>query len=371
MANVLSIVPYKIFPANSGGQKAIALFNEYLSKEYNLFCVTVKNNDPSFASYKVFNILADNSFRYINPYYFFLIKKIINQNKITLLIIEHPYFGWMAILLKQFCKVKLIVRSHNIEGQRFKTTGKWWWNILSLYEKYIHSAADFTFCITAEDRNYFHDNYQIPYEKSAVITYGIPWDSLQPVNRAEIKKALLQQYSLPANTKLFLFNGSLNYEPNLNAVKNIIEKINPLFTLNKIEYKIMICGKNLPAEMNNLKEYADKNIIYAGFVDDISIYFKGADAFINPVIYGGGIKTKLVEALGDNLNAVSTLNGAIGVDEEICNGKLLICENDDWQGFSDKMMQAITNNNSIQQEFFNNFYWGKIVIKATKIIEKL
>jgi hypothetical protein len=64
--------------------------------------------------------------------------------------------------------------------------------------------------------------------------------------------------------------------------------------------------------MNELKNYADQNIIYAGFVDDISIYFKGADVFINPVSYGGGIKTKLVEALGYNLNAVSTSNGAIG-----------------------------------------------------------
>ncbi len=139
------------------------------------------------------------------------------------------------------------------------------------------------------------------------------------------------KYNLGDETILYLFNGALDYHPNLEAVKNIIEKINPIFIKDNFNYKIIICGKNLPAEMNGLKQYADANIIYAGFVEDINIYFKGADVFINPVNDGGGIKTKLVEALGYNLNAVSTINGAIGIDENICNGKLLICENDDWQ----------------------------------------
>ena len=41
---VISLVPYKIFPAVTGGQKNIAVFNEYLSKQCSLVCVTVKSN---------------------------------------------------------------------------------------------------------------------------------------------------------------------------------------------------------------------------------------------------------------------------------------------------------------------------------------
>ena len=123
--------------------------------------------------------------------------------------------------------------------------------------------------------------------------------------------------------------------------------------------------------MNELKNYVDENIIYAGFVDDISVYFKGVDVFINPVNDGGGIKTKLVEALGYNLNAVSTFNGAIGVDEEICNGKLFLCENLDWQGFADKMQIATQTNKSISPLFFQHFYWENITAKAAEIIKSL
>ncbi|MGN6533298.1 MAG: glycosyltransferase family 4 protein, partial [Ginsengibacter sp.] len=169
MANVLSIVTYKIFPAKLGGQKGIALFNQYFSKQQNLFCFTIKDNDPSLAPYPVFNLLGNSPSRYINIFYFGLIKKIIRKNNISHIILEHPYYGWMAVLLKYFCKVKVIIHSHNIEAERFRTVGKWWWKILWHYEKWVHQKADFTFCITAQDRNYFYENYKIPYEKSAVI----------------------------------------------------------------------------------------------------------------------------------------------------------------------------------------------------------
>jgi glycosyltransferase involved in cell wall biosynthesis len=372
MANVLSVVSYKIFPAKFGGQKGIANFNEYFTKYHTLYCVTVKDNEPNAAPYTIINKLGNSRFRYINIFYFFLLKRIIRKNNISHVIIEHPYYGWLGLLLKRFCKVKLIIHSHNIEAERFKTTGRWWWKILWQYEKYIHKNADFTFCITENDRQYFTDIYKISPDKTAVITFGISWNAApSSVERSQAKSELLKKYSLTEETVLYLFNGALNYQPNLDAFKNITEKINPIFIKKNIPYKIIICGKNLPAEMNELREYFDQNIIYAGFVDDINIYFKGVDIFINPVTDGGGIKTKLVEALGFDMNVVSTVNGAIGVDANICNGKLLLCKNEDWQNFTEKMMEAIQINPSIGREFFDYFYWDNIAKKAAEIVDNL
>ncbi|MDQ6904344.1 MAG: glycosyltransferase family 4 protein, partial [Bacteroidota bacterium] len=214
--------------------------------------------------------------------------------------------------------------------------------------------------------------YKINAEKTAVITFGISWNAIPSIfERDAAKKTLLNKYSIADDEVLFLFNGAFDYQPNLDAVKNIIDKINPLFIRENVAYKIFICGKNLPAEMDELKKYKDKNIIYTGFVDDISIYFKGTDIFLNPVTDGGGIKTKLVEAIGYNLNAVSTLNGAIGVEEDLCNGKLLLCENIDWQGFSNKMKEAINIGKSTDETFFEKFYWDNIAQKAANIVGQL
>jgi|SRR5690348_4444657 glycosyltransferase involved in cell wall biosynthesis len=372
MSNVLSIVSYKIFPAKFGGQKGIANFNEYFSRHQNLFCITVQANDPKAAPYKVFNKLSNRRLRYINIFYFGMLKKIIKENTISHLIVEHPYYGWLGLLLKKFCGVKLIIHSHNIESERFKTTGRWWWKLMRQYEKYIHHKADFTFCINENDRQYFINKYKIKEEKTAVITFGISWNKppLQD-ERRKAKEELLKKFSLNNDAILFLFNGALHYQPNLEAVKNIAEKINPLFIKKNIAYKIIICGKGLPANMNGLEDYKASNIIYAGFVDDIDLYFKGADVFINPVTDGGGIKTKLVEALGFDLNAVSTANGAIGIDEKICNGKLLVSENADWQSFSDNMLTAANLHPSIGESFYQQFYWDNIATKAAKIIESL
>lgn len=372
MANVLSIVSYKIFPAKFGGQKGIALFNEYLSRHLRLICFTVKDNLSGEAPYRVINNMENAGFRYINFFNFLPVSKIIRQNNISHVIIEHPYFGWLGLLLKWFCNVKLIIHSHNIESERFRATGRWWWKILWSYEKFIHNNADFTFCITEKDRQYFINRYKVPEGKTSVITYGISWDKVPAaVERLAARNRLLQMHNLRIETTLFLFNGALDYPPNLEAVKNIVENINRIFINDRTDYKIIICGKNLPAEMNELKIYKDTNIIYAGFVEDISVYFKGVDIFINPITEGGGIKTKLVEALGSNLNAVSTLDGATGVDENICNGKLLLCPNNDWQCFSEKMKEAILIKQSISSDFFQYFYWDNIAKKAAGIIEKV
>ncbi len=372
MAKVLSIVTYNIFPAKQGGQLAIALFNQYLSEEQELICFTVKSNLPSFAPYPILNEFSESPSRYFNPFYFNRLRKIIKEHQISHVMIEHPYYGWMAFLLKYFCKIKVIVRSHNVESERFKSTGKWWWKILAYYEKWVHQMADFTFCITQEDRNYFHKNYHLPLKQSAVITYGIPFDTIPNEEEKQIaRNFLLNHYQLEHDTVLFFFNGALQYLPNFKAVEIIINEINPRLLLQNLKYKIIICGKGLPTEMNGLKDYADKNIIYAGFVDDISVYYKGADVFLNPVVEGGGIKTKLVEALGNNLNVVSTKNGAFGVDPDVCNQKLIIVENDDWQEFVDKMIDQSSTKSSIGDEYFQHFYWKNIAKKAAAIIDRL
>ena len=167
-----------------------------------------------------------------------------------------------------------------------------------------------------------------------------------------------------------MFNGSLNYKPNTDALDTILTKINPLLLAsNNFKYKIIICGSNLAASYNSLKEYADKNIIYAGFVDDITLLYKGAGMLINPVMDGGGIKTKLVEALGHNMNVVTTTSGAIGVPLSITGEKMKIIADDNWSNFVSEVISSNTTS-VIPEAFFNHFYWGKIAAKAAGILQK-
>lgn len=371
MVKVLSIVPYNVFPAKAGGQKGIALFNAYFAQEVELTCITVKSNLPRFANgYRLLNILPDKPYRYANPLNFLIVKKYIDKYRITHLLLEHPYLGWLGILLKRFTGVKLIVHSHNIEASRWKSLGKWWWKILWKYEYVTHRYADYNFFIHDDDRYFAINNFRLNGSKCTTITYGIEINRPpEPEERSRCRALLQQTHYIAATEKIFLFNGALDYRPNYLAVQIILDKINPLLIKSGLSYKIIICGKGLPDNMHSLQEYADKNIIYTGFVEDISIYFKGADVFLNPVTDGGGIKTKLVEALGYNTKTVSTQNGTIGVLEALTAGQLSIVQDNNWPEFAEQIIYAANRpQQSMPAEFYKIFYWKNIAKKAAEFI---
>jgi glycosyltransferase involved in cell wall biosynthesis len=294
----------------------------------------------------------------------------MRKNAAKVLMIEHPYMGWAALLLKCFCKTVYIVHSHNIEAMRFKSTGKWWWRMMYVYEKWTHRFANHNFFITDEDKQYAITHFGLNKNRCTTITHGIDFDGIPDIHeKYAAKSSLRQRHSIPAENKILLFNGVLDYPPNRKALDHILCKINPLLKSNpEFKYTILICGSRLPATYNNLEAEKLNHIIYAGFVDDISEYLKGADVFINAVNEGGGIKTKLVEALGFDLNVVTTRNGAIGVPESITVGKMKVVNNDDWNAFADAIIRSAKETNPTPPEFYDYFYWNSIAAKAVKAI---
>jgi polysaccharide biosynthesis protein PslH len=365
MAVVVSIVPYKFLPPKIGGQKGIALFNQYFSKYVQLTCLTIDSNENQYAKgYEAIAVFPPSQLRYINLFAVLKLKKIIRAKKATHILIEHPYLGWMAFLLKKMTSAKLIVHSHNIEGLRFRTIGKWWWKLLWRYEQFTHRHADYNFFIHEEDRQYAIKNFGLAEKKCLVVTYGI--EIASPPAQTEIQQAkeyVRKVHSILPEEKILLFTGSFNYRPNCDALQNIDKIIAPLLQQKGFACRILICGPWLDTNLST-----HPNVIITGFVDDISIYFKGADVFINPTVEGGGIKTKLVEALGYNTNAVSTANGAIGVNPDLCNRKLLIAEDNNWEHFANATIEASNINADISPEYYQHFYWGYSTKKAAEFI---
>jgi glycosyltransferase involved in cell wall biosynthesis len=367
--HLASVVSYKILPAVLGGQKGIALFCKYISRHAQFTCITTRNNEARFAEgYEVVNVFSTSPLRYVNPFYFFTLRSIIRQKKITHMILEHPYYGWLGILLKWFTGVKLVIHSHNMEGLRWKTLGKWWWKILWHYEKQVHRQADYNFFIQDSDRLYAIQHFRLQPARCTTVTYGIEWNALPSLQEKEAaREILLQRHGIPADHYLLMFNGAFAYTPNLKALERILNQINPVLQKRSaFNYTILICGKDIPA---SLTSQTYPNVVFAGFVDDIITYFKGTDVFMNPITEGGGIKTKLVEAMGYDLNTVSTTHGAIGIDPGICNGKLQVTD-DMETGFAEKIYQLASYKVSTPPEFFEHFYWDNIVKKAVRFIEQ-
>lgn len=369
MKKIIDIVSYRYLPSISGGQKSIALFLEYLGQESELYVVGTKNNETSNVNhYKHLDFLAQNPKSYIDLIGFFKTREFIKKKKITTLIVEHPYIGWMGILLKFTTGIQLIFHTHNIEHLRFKSLGKWWWWILKYYEQFVLKKANKIFCISQEDLEWMTNHMGIDKSKCIVIPYGIVQDAV-PIDKFECKMRICKKYGLDEKKPLLLFNGLLSYKPNEEAVDIIIKEILPRLKTSKIDYNLIIAGKGLNPAYNNLKEYKQFNVIYTGFVDDIDELFKAADIFINPVISGGGVKTKLIEALGMNCTCVSSESGAIGVDKIVCGNKLFISQDKDWDGFLDKLIESLNNISNISEIFYKEYNWKCISSRVLSVIE--
>ncbi len=369
MLKVLSIASYQFLPPKTGGQKGIALFNRSFAKHVSLSCASVPENaDNNTEAYEILPMLGSGTSRYINPILFFRIRRYIQQNNISHVLLEHPYYGWLGYLLKKFTGIQLTIHAHNIEALRFRDIGKWWWRILWHYEKNTFRTADTCFFISEEDRQYAIQHYGVSPGRSIVVTYGINKNtapSAEEKRSAKQKVATLHHFS--EETLLLLFSAAFNYQPNLNALDDIINNIVPALEKENIPYRVIISGSQLPERYDNLKRYAKNNIIFAGFVDDINLYFTAADIFLNPISDGGGIKTKLVEALSVNTSSISYASGAYGIPLSTTGDKLLIVPDNDSIAFSKAIIQSIPLlGEKIPSSFFDHFFWDNITRKAAE-----
>ncbi|WP_300599529.1 glycosyltransferase family 4 protein [Niabella sp.] len=376
MIKIASLVPYKIVPPVTGGEKGVYYFLKNLAAYGTLTCLTVTENEQLGALCSTIPLLGSsrNKFRYINPLLFFKMRRFLKEQEIRYLILEHPYFGWLGMLLQRLVGVKIIVHSHNIEALRFRDLKKKWWKWLFRYEKKVHQVANLSFFISEEDRSFALQQYQLLPEKCIVLPYGIELTHIAAETKREAKRILCNELGIDINTRLILFNGTLNYPPNLDAVIIILRSINPLLRQQYSKpYKILICGKGLPdALIPEVKEQEKKDILYRGFVEDIQLYFSAADLFLNPVAEGGGIKTKLVEALGSNTPAVSYEKGAFGIPEALAGTHLRVVPDRDDEQFVREMVSVLEiQNSAIPEAFYDYFRWDKIAQRAIEAIEKI
>ncbi|MEN9299708.1 MAG: hypothetical protein RLZZ429_2021 [Bacteroidota bacterium] len=369
---VLGIVSYTVFPARMGGQKCVQGFYEQLAKETKLILAVAKNNQiDTVPNASVENFLFDHWKGPLNVLYLFRLRKLIRKYRVDVIIIEHSYFGWLGLLLRWLTGKPFVIRSHNIETHRFRDMQRLFWQVYGSYEKYIHGKADYNFFITEEDLNYAITHWTLNPEKCSVITYGIQPENNLDISKAILRRRIMEYFKIPNNTLLFLFNGSLNYTPNIDALHIIVYELLPRLREKKLPFKIFICGSDLPEQWESvLKDQPE--IIFCGFVDDINVFMIGTDCSINPVTLGGGIKTKLVEALACHQTVITTATGAKGLLPSLIGDKVKVVADYDWTVFANVMSNINPYHQSDTPDtFFERHNWKNIIAKALVSLRSL
>jgi glycosyltransferase involved in cell wall biosynthesis len=358
-SHVAVVVPYRFVPPHNGGHKAAFGLCQFLAERTRLTAISTRDNADDATPFQLKALLSSGVARYLLPGGALRISRYFRENEVGHCIAFQPF---IALLLYGPCKwrrVKLSIYIQNLEYQRFRSMGKAWWPLVFAVEWLAFRLAHHLYFISPDEVRPGQQAFGLSPEKCSVLPYGTP-HAHQP-ERQNARDRIRQKHGYGEKECLIIFFGPQTYQPNLEAVMRIVERIEPAFRqMADFPYRFLICGGGLPAQHDQLRAY--RNVDYLGYVEDIEAYVQAADLMVNPVNSGGGVKTKLVEAIALGTTVVSSYTGALGVVPQACGPKLRRVADEDYPAFAETLLQCFRDGQvPTPATFYDTYYWGNIV----------
>jgi glycosyltransferase involved in cell wall biosynthesis len=238
---------------------------------------------------------------------------------------------------------------------------RWWWKGYLFYEKWVHQKADFNFFISEEDKKYALKHFKLLPDRCAAITYGAePY--IQKSNGE--RQLFLQELDISETCCLFFFNGTMDYRPNYEAVQILMEEVAPRLRMKHLNFKILLSGNRISSELRKqIEEHPDFHFL--DYATDVNLIYQSAQLFLNPMPFASGVKTKVIEAIGNQSTVISTVSGATGLNKQACGPKLITVADGDWDGFVQCIMELMVQPfTPTPLSFWEQYAWDRIVQKA-------
>jgi glycosyltransferase involved in cell wall biosynthesis len=168
---------------------------------------------------------------------------------------------------------------------------------MARYERRTCLAFDQVVTVTAPDREALLALYRQPPRPafSAVIPICIDAQAVPPLSR-------------PAAPGV-LFLGGMHWPPNADGVRWFARAALPAIHAAHPAATFYAIGKQPPAELA-----ARPNVDAPGYVDDPDAYWAKSQVFVVPLLAGGGMRVKILDAWARGVPVVSTTIGAEGLD---------------------------------------------------------
>ncbi len=115
----------------------------------------------------------------------------------------------------------------------------------------------------------------------------------------------------PGTDGLVVFVGSLDYAPNADAARLLVEQVMPALHRQRPGVRLQIVGKDPPAD---LLAAQSENVEVTGKVVDVGPYLRSAAVTVMPLRSGGGTRLKVLEAMAAGTPIVATKIAIEGLD---------------------------------------------------------
>ncbi|HMQ49900.1 MAG TPA: glycosyltransferase family 4 protein [Saprospiraceae bacterium] len=368
MNRLAVVVPYRFVPPVNGGHKAAFGLCAFLAKEVELSVLSTQSNDEKNAPFPLFPLFEDGFLKYINPLNAWRCYRFFKKNKIEACLTHQHFIAIILFPVACLLKIPLYIYAQNLEYQRFRSMGKSWWPLVFLTEWIAYKLANHIFFISPDELMPAQTHFNLPKSKCSALPYGT-WYLASPKHSLETRQRVRQRHGYSENELIIIFFGPQSYQPNLEAVEKIITEINPCLAkqMGERPYRFIICGGGLPARYEQLAGY--KQVDYLGFVENIDDYVLAADLMLNPIRSGGGVKTKLIEAIALGKTVISSYTGALGVDATLCGEKLVLVPDHDTEAYAQALMKAAEKKSSpTPTSFYAFYYWGNTIKTITAVM---
>ena len=333
---VLQVCNKPPYPARDGGCMAMAAITEGLldlGHEVRVLCISTEKHPFNHADIPTEILLATgmdhvfidtrvkvmpaiaNLFSNVSYNVSRFYSTAFEERLVAMLQVEHfdiihleslfctPYLA----AIRRHTTAKVVLRAHNVEhviwsrmaAQDGSMLKRAYLNLLAArlrrYEQEVVSQVDAIAVITSQDKDLFEAmGATIPTE---VIPMGMKKDALP---HPELTHGPLHIYHL----------ASMDWQPNVEAVDHFISNIWP--GLHK-ELPQLIChfaGRNMP---ERLKAFSGTDLVIGGEVPSVVDMVADKQVMIVPLLSGGGMRVKIVEAMMMGKVVVSTSVGAEGI----------------------------------------------------------
>ena len=335
-------------PYSGGSEVSFNFFKNIPSNKKRLFQLSnlkkkYKNVESIYAgNSKISKII--NIFKLTNE-----IKNYCRNKKNLIIIVEGASWAGYTYLFHRLVKkdlknAKFIYHSQNIEFLLRKIKNNFFISqITKIFEQYIANNFNIFTCTSNHEKQKIRELYNI---NSLVLPNGIEL----PKNFNKIKP-IKKKYNY------VFFGGNIDFSPNFDALKILVEDIMPKVNLKNSTIKLIVTGnKSLP--------FNSKNIVNAGFVSKkvFCRYVLGASLFVNPMQITFGVQTKTLHALALGKTIIATNQGIAGIKLNPRIKNIFITKNND--DFSKKILSKIKSRkfNKKASNYYSKIYNMKKIV---------
>ncbi len=253
--------------------------------------------------------------------------ELLQQNEFNLIQLEGIFMGVYVDIIRKYSQAKISLRSHNVEYKIWQQLAA---NAVFPKNSYLKILAAQL------------EKFETATWKKVDVVAAINADELQLINASTQKNnAVLfpagiflndfveEQKSAEQNSLFHL--GSMEWMPNVEGVDWFLKNVLPQVFIENNQIKFYLAGRKMPRKYFDEKQ---NGLYVIGEVDDAKQFMSDKQIMIVPLLSGGGVRIKIIEAMAMGKAIIATSQAAEGLN--YTNGQNIVIANS-----AQEMQQAI------------------------------